>query len=399
MTDLRKQLINALGGDFLANLTADLIRIPSYFNLPNQETALAEYIHDLLKKEGIKTWTVDVQDGRHNVYGLLKGSGNGKTLMLNGHLDTVPPYDMENALVPILRDGKLFGRGAADMKGPIAAMLGAMIALKRLGIKPASDILFAGVIDEELQSLGTIHLIENGPQADAAIVGEPSDGNICIAHRGLEWYEFVFKGKTVHGGRQDEGVSAISKAAWFVRMIEKYLVPKLKARTHPLLEHATINIGVINGGTQLSTVAGECLLQLDRRFLPDERYEDVGKELQNLLYQMASEDPDFRCEMQILKESVMKAGYVHMPLEIDDRDPFVELVKSQLESARGGAARLSYFPAWTDGGLLSYYGRIPTVVYGPGKIECCHSSGEFIEIDQLIEGCLTYALCAVAFCA
>jgi acetylornithine deacetylase/succinyl-diaminopimelate desuccinylase len=398
MQNIIDKLAAEIDSDFLVRLTSDLIRIPSYSDLPHQETEVAEFIWSLLTRERIKSWTEEVSDGRKNVYGLLKGNGKGKTLMLNGHLDTVPPFDMENALKPRLEGTKLFGRGAADMKGPIAAMIGAMIALKRSHVELSGDVLFSGVVDGELGCAGAVHFLESDLKADAAIVGMPSDGRVCIAHRGLEWYEFFFKGKTVHGGHQDEGISAISKAALFIRAIEEELTPKLKARTHPLLDHATVNIGVISGGTQLSTVAGECTLKLDRRFLPTESYADMEQEFRDIIEDLFAGDPEFNCEMRVTDDSTMKAGYVRMPLVTDPQDPFVQLVKAQLEAARGSSANLSYFPAWTDGGLLSHYGKIPTIVYGPGYIECCHSKDEYVEIEQLSEACLTYALCSVAFC-
>jgi acetylornithine deacetylase/succinyl-diaminopimelate desuccinylase len=278
-------------------------------------------------------------------------------------------------------------------------MLCAMIALKRSGERLSGDVLFVGVIDEELRSAGTIRLIESGLKADAAIVGEPSDGKVCVAHRGLEWYEFIFEGKTVHGGRQDEGINAIFKAARFVRAIEKTLAKKLRARTHPLLGGATVNVGAIEGGTQPSTVAGECRVRLDRRFLPTERYADMEYEFLALLRKMEKRDPEFKCRMQVMESSAMKQGYLHMPLETSESEDIVMTMREQLSHARGESAEIGFFPAWTDGGLLSYYGKIPTVVYGPGFIECCHSATEYISIDQLVEGCKAYALCAAVFCA
>jgi acetylornithine deacetylase/succinyl-diaminopimelate desuccinylase len=398
MDMIRDELVKVIDRGELAKLTMDLIRIPSYYGAGNTETLVAEHVCEILKKEGICSWIEEVQDGRSNVYGLLKGSGGGKTLMLNGHIDTVPPYDMKDALIPRLEGNRLYGRGASDMKGSVAAMVMASVALKRCGVKLRGDVLLAGVIDEERQSLGTIKLLESGLKADAAIVGEPTEGRVCIAHRGLEWYEFLFVGKTVHGGRQDSGVNAISKAAKFIRTVEEQLSPALKTRTHPILEHATVNIGVIRGGTQLSTVAGECMLQLDRRFLPSERYEDAERELRDILDELGKEDPDFNCNMKVVDESVMQKGYVHMPLEIAADHPFVNLVQGQRASAYGFPAELGAFPAWTDAGLLSTYGGIPTVVFGPGYIECCHSKDEYTDTEQLSNACLAYALCAREFC-
>lgn len=394
----RDQLAQAVSLEELTELTEALIRIPSYDGVPQQERAVAEHLLGVLQQEGVESRVEEVCDGRYNIYGVLRGTGGGKTLMLNGHIDTVPPYDMENALTPTRVGNRLYGRGASDMKGPVASMVMSLVALKRLGVRLSGDLVFCGVIDEELRSLGTIHLIEHGPKADAAIVGEPTDCQVCTAHRGLEWFELLFSGRTVHGGDQAGGINAISKAARFIRRVEDELEPKLRQRTHPTLLHPTVNIGVIHGGTQLSTVAGECTLQLDRRFLPGEAYEDVERELQAILDSLAEEDDTFHCHMQVTDNSRMKPGYVHMPLEIAEDHPLVALVQASRFAGTGREKPLGTFPAWTDAGLLSNYAHIPTVVCGPGYISCCHSKEEYIETRQLMEGMLTYALAAIQFC-
>lgn len=141
------------------------------------------------------------------------------------------------------------------------------------------------------------------------------------------------------------------------------------------------------------------MVELDRRFLPEEDYEEVEQELQEILDRLAAADESFRCEMSVCDVSVMKRGYVHLPMETPADHPFVELVHRRLSETLGREAELSSFPAWTDGGLLSGYGKLPTVVYGPGYIELCHSKEEFIELEQLSEGLVTYALAAFEFCS
>ncbi len=401
----REEIMGAVRPEELLELTEALIRIPSYPGIEGQETAAAEFLKETFCREGIEAWTEEAAPGRRNVYAILRGTGGGKSLLLNGHLDTVPPYDMEDALTPRLEGQKLYGRGTSDMKGPVAAMAAALIALRRLKVSPKGNLIFAGVIDEECRSFGTIRLLEQmraeaSPlRADAAIVGEPTSSQLCIGHRGLEWYQFRFIGRTVHGGHQAEGINAISKAVKFISVVERELIPKLAARNHPLLGSATLNIGVIRGGTQLSTVAGECVVELDRRFLPEECYEEVERELQEILDRLGAEDESFRCEMSVCDVSVMKSGYVHLPMETPADHPFVELVHRRLSETLEREAEISSFPAWTDGGLLSGYGKLPTVVYGPGYIELCHSKEEFIELGQLAEGLVTYALTALEYCS
>lgn len=264
MEKVKDLISTAVREEELVEMLMEMIRIPSYAGIENQETTVAKYIKSVFDREEIECRVEEVEAGRCNVIAVLKGHGGGKSLLLNGHTDTVEPNDMVNAFEPYIENNKLYGRGASDMKGPIVSMMGAMIAIKRGNIPMKGDLIFTGVLDEEHNSIGTIDLIEKGLKADAAIVGEPSELQICTGHRGLEWYEFKFIGKTVHGGRQKDGINAIAKAVKFINALEADLIPKVRGKKHPLLEEATVNYGVIHGGTQLSTVAGECSLFVDR---------------------------------------------------------------------------------------------------------------------------------------
>ena len=211
--DKTGSLFAAVSGDELLGWTSDMVAIPSYSGLPLQEKVMGKYIFDLLEKEKIECQIQDLGNGRCNVIGRLAGTGGGRSLMLNGHMDTVPAYDMPRAFEPRLQDGLLYGRGTSDMKGALAAMMGVLIALKRSGTSLSGDLLFSAVADEEEGSIGTIALLESGLCADAVIVGEAMGRDaIAIAQKGLEWFEFILHGKTVHGGRQDEGVNEIGRA-------------------------------------------------------------------------------------------------------------------------------------------------------------------------------------------
>ncbi|HBH13668.1 MAG: Acetylornithine deacetylase [Clostridiales bacterium 38_11] len=379
-------------------LMRELIRRPSHPGVENQETAVAEYIHEFFSKEGIKSELLPVQEGRKNVTAVIKGKGIGKNLLLTGHTDTVPPYDMPDAF-ELRPDGNhLIGRGSNDMKGPLACMIMAMIAIKRAGIQLDGDLMFAGVIDEEEKSLGTIDLIERGIKADGAIVGEPTDLDICIAHRGLEWFEFDFEGKAVHGGKQKEGINAILKASNFIQLMENKIVPLLDNRKHPLTGTSTMNYGTIKGGTQPSTVAGNCKIQIDRRWIPGEKYEDILQEYEDALVELREKDPEFKCNMTVMDVSVMKEGYVHEAMEIDRDHKLVEALLNASEEISEHRPAITYFTAWSDGGLLNHYAKISTLVCGPGDLETAHSKDEFINIKQLIPAVKIYVLTALKFC-
>ena len=398
---MSRQISEYVRPDEILKWMTDLVSIPSYSGLANQEAEVGAYIKGVFDREGIECRIAPLRDGRCNVYATLRGTGGGKSLMFNGHMDTVPAYGMEKAYEPWTdADGKIHGRGTSDMKGPLAAMMAAVIAIKRSGVPLKGDVLYCAVADEEEGSLGTIHMIEDGIRADAAIVGEPLGMNkIAITQKGLEWYQFDFIGRTVHGGAYKEGVNAIFKAVKFIDAVNERIAPELEKRKLPLVGESTMNIGVIRGGTQLSTVAGECYVQLDRRFMPKiETYESCCGELKAILDDLAAEDPDFKCSMKILESSVMEQGYVHQGFIQDADDPFIQCVKRGLEKALGGEAELIGCPCWTDAGLISYYAKMPVVVYGPGWMEFAHSKEEYITLEAMEQSYRAYINIAADFC-
>lgn len=380
--------------------TVDMVSIPSYPGIARQEHAVAEYIKAVFDAEGIPCIIKELPEGRTNVIATLKGTGGGRTLLFNGHMDTVPPYDMENACRPRMEGDKLIGRGTSDMKGPLATAMAAVIAAKRSGIKLRGDVIFTGVADEECGSVGAIHLIEDGIKADGAIVAEPlSTPKVGIVQRGLEWYKVDIEGRTVHGGSQSIGINAIEKAGHFLRAVEEKLKPMLQRVQHPMLGSGTVNIAVINGGTQPSTVAGHCSIQLDRRFLPKlETYEEATAQIQALLDELAAEDKDFHAKLSVLPASVMEKGYVHQGYETAEDDPLVQSCMQAGAAVLGAPLECIPVPCWTDGGLISHYAHIPTVVWGPGDMEFCHSKHEYIRPEDMARCARAYLAAMERFC-
>lgn len=383
----------------LIKLVKDLVSIPSYKGVDKQETEVAIYINELFKKEGIESQIVPVTDDRCNVIAKLKGTGGGKNLLLTGHLDTVPPYDMNTDLMIARVDSDhIYGRGTCDMKGQLACMILSLIAIKRANINLRGDLYFAGVIDEECKSEGTIALLKQGLEIDAAIVGEPTELNLCLGHKGLEWIEFHFIGKAAHGGMQDRAINAISSASKFIQEVEKRLIPQIKERYHPFIGCSSMNLGYIKGGTQPSTVAGECILQIDRRWVPSENYADVLKEYQDIIDELHNTDPNFKCEMKIMEDSVMRDGYIHASMETDLDHPLCSILEKHVKSYRNISPKKIPFPAWSDGGLLTSYGKIPTIIFGPGSLTLAHTKDENIEIEGLYPATLVYTLTALEYC-
>ncbi len=383
------------------DLITKLVGFPSHEGIESQETETAKYIYDFFAREGIEAELIPVEDGRCNVIATLRGTGGGKTLLLTGHTDTVPPYDMPgNPYEVRIEDGGMYGRGTVDMKGGLACMMIAMAAIKRAGIKLTGDIVFGALIDEEAKSLGTRAWLGScDKMPDAAIVGEPTDMDICVGHRGLEWFEFSFIGKTVHGARQKEGINAIHKATMFINKLENELIPKLEKKTpHPIIGSPSMNYGLIRGGTQPSTVAGDCILQLDRRWIPGETFDETVREYRQVLDELSAEDPQFKAEMKVMEISYMDDRYVHESMDTDPKDPVVKAAEKAIEGVTGSKAVMRAFMAWTDGGLINYYGKVPTIVLGPGEVESAHSATENIKISTLVPAVLIYASIACEFC-
>ena len=382
----------------LIKLTQDLVSIPSHKDIPNREKEVAEYIYNFCKQNGFSVEYQDVEGERKNVIVYLNGEGTGKTLMFNGHTDTVPPYNMIiEPYDPIIKDGFIWGRGTSDMKGPIASMLIAMLAIKRSNRNMKGNIVFTGVVGEEEQSDGTEMLIKSKLiKADGAIVGEPSNYEYAIGHRGLEWIEIRVKGKAAHGGVPHLGVNAISKAAKLIMKIEEELYPKLKDRYNEYMGPSVMNFGRIEGGAQPSTVADWCSIMIDRRYIPGEDVESVFKEYEDIIHNLKKEDPDFDAEIIRMDNNFLTLD--HLYLMTPPEDPIVIATKKAIKETIGCEPDITRKRGWTDAALLSNFGNIPTVVTGPGDISYSHTKDERVAIKHLIDYVDIYGKVAIESC-
>ncbi|MFA0887569.1 MAG: M20 family metallopeptidase [Synergistales bacterium] len=395
--EVLERLKSAFAPEEILSLAGDLVRIPSHSQAPGRETEVARFLAGWLEKNGIDVTLRPVVEERPNVIAVLKGSGGGASLMLNGHLDTVPPYTM--AIEPFsgeVKDGKLWGRGSVDMKSACAAMAMAFVALKRSGLRLGGDLFFTGVINEELKSEGSEDIVMNGPKADAVIVGEPSELNISVGHRGLEWIEVEVIGRAAHGGRPHLGINAISKMAAFIRKLEAELPPRLKPRAHPLMGPPIFNLGVIKGGMQPSSVADRCILQIDRRLTPGETWPSVLAELEEIIGLCAAEDPEFKAVLRRIPDNM--ATMDHLPMEFPLDHPLMGILDRTVEEVTGRKPALTCCTGWTDAALFSNQGGTPALVLGPGTIAVAHGAEEYCPADQIVQAVLVYALAASRFC-
>lgn len=383
----------------VVNLLRSLVAIESHKNVPDQERKVGEFIYGYLVRNGFQAVKQKVTEERFNVIGKMKGAGNGKTLLLNGHLDTVPPYEMDfDPFAARVENGIVFGRGTVDMKGAIACMLMSMVTLKRSGVKLKGDLIFAGTVGEEGPGEGMEKFVLEPVQADGAMVGEPSNFEYAIGHRGLEWIEIEVIGKGAHGGTPELGVNAIVKAARLIVNLEEKIGRNLPQKFHPHMGPAVMNIGFIKGGTQPSTVADRCIIQLDRRYIPGETVETVVQEIQDVVDEMAASDPQFKANISRMPENLMEF-HDHVPLVTPENSPFVDSVKNVLRYINGQSEpTLTTRRGWTDAAMLGHYAKIPSVVCGPGDIRYSHSRNEQMKVSDLLKGVELYSLVALDFC-
>ena len=173
---------------------------------------------------------------------------------------------------------------------------------------------------------------------------------------------------------------------------------KIEKETHPIIGTSSMNYGTINGGTQPSTVAGECVLKIDRRWVPGVKYDDVVKEYEDIINELSKEDDEFKCTFKVMDSSLMKEGYVHEAMEMDINHPIIDIAKKSTKEVFNKIPEITYFTAWSDGGLLSSYANIPTIIFAPGDLETAHSEREQIEINEILPATLIYALIAIEFC-
>jgi len=350
------------------------------------EGEIARFVATWCESHGLDTRADEIAPGRWNVVAVVRGSGGGKTLMLNAHMDTVGVAGMEGALEPQVSDGRLYGRGAYDMKTSLAALLLAGARAKELGLR--GDVVLCAVADEEVASIGTTAVAEAW-RADAAIVTEPTEERVAVAHRGFVWLEIETTGRAAHGSRPDLGVDGIAKMGRVLVGVEELDRSLRAAPSHDLLGSGSLHASLIEGGAELSTYPDRCLLQAERRTIPGESPESVAGEIQAIVDRAAAADPEFQAEV--------RTTFVREPFEVDRSAAIVQSVLRHGAATLGSQPEVVGVPFWADAAILSAVG-IPTVVYGPAG-EGAHADVEWVDLESAARCAETYLAVAAEFCA
>ncbi len=350
------------------------------------EADLARFVADWLEQADLEVHLDEVRPGRPNVIGLARGSGGGRTLQLNAHLDTVGAGGMPLPHRPREVGGRLYGRGAYDMKCGLAACMLAAAAARRLSLR--GDVVVTGVMDEEYAGLGSID-VAGRYAADGAIVAESTEMQLIVAHKGFVWLEVETQGIAAHGSLPELGVDAIAKMGPVLTAVEQLGLELTTRAPHPRLGHGSLHASLIQGGLEPSTYPDRCRLTLERRTLPGESPAGVEAELQAVLDRLSRADPAFK--------ATVRRTLDRAPLETPESAAIVSALSAAAAGVLGRPPELAGVPYWTDAASLWAAG-IPSVIFGPVGTGA-HADEEWVDLES-VRACTDIFLeAAREFCA
>ena len=336
------------------------------------EAAIAGRVAAALRRAGLDVDVADAAPGRPNVVGVIEGRRRGRTLMLCGHLDTVGVAGMRDPFTPVVRDGRLYGRGAQDMKSGVAAMIDAAVRLAVRGGLPSGRLVVAAVADEEHASLGADALVRDHG-ADGAVVTEPTDLRMAACHKGFEWVEVETRGRAAHGSRPADGRDAILRMGRVLHRLEAIDARLAAGPSHPLLGPASLHASTVAGGRELSVYPDLCRLSFERRTLPGEPPDAGLAEAQGILDTLARDDAGF--------EGSARQIFTRAAHELPVAHPVCRTLARVLDR-RGEVPDPTGMSFWTDAAILTAAGT-PAVLFGP-RGAGLHSREEYVEIDSVL---------------
>jgi acetylornithine deacetylase len=379
-----------LGHDNVTTLLAALVSIdsvnPSLVPGGAGEAGMARFVMDWCAERGIAAEIDDAAPGRPSVIARVKGSGGGRSLVLNAHMDTVGVAGMPDPFCARVENGRLYGRGSYDMKGSLAACLLALADIRGSGLR--GDVILAAVADEEHASIGVQSVLKR-VRADAAIVTEPTALELCIAHKGFSWHEITTTGRAAHGSRPDLGIDGIAHMGRVLNRLESLQAELSQRAPHALLGHGSLHASLISGGQELSSYPDSCTVEIERRTLPHETSETVEAEFDAILKNLASEDRQFQAQH--------RTTLVRPPFSVPEDAPIVQTLREQSTRVLGRPPATIGAPFWMDAAFFAAAG-IPTVNIGPDGAGA-HSIEEWVDLDSVEKCREILALTVGVFCA
>ena len=327
---------------------------------------------------------------RPNVVAVFKGEGGGRSIILNGHIDTVSPGNLAlwkyNPYIGEIVGRKIFGLGAVDMKSGVSAMIMAIKVLKNIGAKLKGDIIFQSVVDEEGGGNGTLDCVDRGYKADVAIIAEPTNLEICAAHRGVMHLRIKVKGLSTHACLKEKGVNAIEKMVKIMKSLEELEKRWLKKKRHSLLPSPTITFCQISGGVGASIIPEECEAKVNIKYLPAEKKKDVQKEVEEKIRTISNSDVWLKKHPPELTWLLNTSPY-----ETKTSHPLVKILKESAIRVTG-KAKVSGLPSGADARILNNVGHVPTFIFGPGDLSQAHHVNESLPIREYINSIKIFSL-------
>lgn len=379
-----REVLDHIHNDDTVELLRQMIRFKTV-NAPGDERPLADFLASTLASFGMSAEVVDLGGNRANVVGRISGRGTRPALLLNGHLDTVPPGDVEWAHEPYsadVVDGKIYGRGSADMKGGLASMIMAARAIKAAGLELEGNLIFAGTAGEEVDSVGAFDFLNKGglTNVGAIIIGEPSSCGINIAEKGALWIELTTYGKTAHGAFPDRGINAIVHMNALVSRLLDY---DFQYRANPLLGHPTMNVATITGGVKTNVVPDKCTLTVDMRTVPGMEHPRLLADIDAIIDSLRTQLTDFRASIRVTNN--------RPAVETQADHPFVAMARQAAAEEFGKELEPRGVNFYTDAAVFVPATKLPAIFYGPGDADMAHQPDEYVSIDSLREATRFYA--------
>jgi len=360
-----------------------LIRSENPFHDPPEtgfrEKEMADYLSGQMSSLGLKVERREVIPSRPNVLGYLGGTENHFTLMFAGHMDTARTTGYPDAYESKFENGRIYGRGACDMKAALAAYLAVVKILHDARFKLRGQLIVCGNMDEEFQMLGSKAIGRDGPRADQGIIGEPTGLQICPSNKGRVSTKIITRGRAAHSSVPEQGVNAIMQMARIIQTFEDYNEELLCRPPHPLCGQGRFTPGVIRGGVQVNMVPDYCELEVDRRTLPGENKESVYVEFHRRIEKARDQDSTLTYE-------ITEPTWLIAPNDISPQEPVVEALRRAHLAVNHRDPGIHAFPAGTDAPYMGF----PTVICGPGSIGQAHTTCEFVELEEVVGAAKIY---------
>jgi succinyl-diaminopimelate desuccinylase len=398
-----EDVLNKIDREELVRLAQELVCIPSVYR-PEEpdgnENRVASFVADHLENAGFEVWVEVVAPGRPNVWAVWEGDRPGKTLLYEAHTDVVtegsaedwehPPFGAERV------EGRIYGRGACDTKGNLAAAVMAVRAIRDSTVPFPGRLILCHPVDEEGMMAGIKAFIERGHAegVDAAVICEPEENQLCIKQKGALRVEVNLRGRMAHGAMPQSGVNPVTRAARFIVAVEELEREEMERHGEdPFLGYSsltpTILMGPGSGEPQINVIPASAYVALDIRTVPDQSHSELVERLEDILARLASEDPDFDATLEVIEE--------RPPTETPIDEPLVRAMAEAYYHLTGEEPAYNGVPGATDGTFLHAWAGVPIVTTGAGDREIPHHADEWVDVEELITTCKLYAATAMYY--